>query len=215
MLYADAPLSEHLVVIHLEAYTRFPVTEKPGDAQRIIGYVNLKELIFLAKNHPGNPTIRQIIRPILIVAPGISIGDAFTRMMQEHVHLALVRDLQSKICGLITLEDILEELVGDIQDEFDRMPRTITPSGNQWIVGGGVTLGRLRQSTGRPDQNQGISADMPLTEWLKKYHTEPFKGGDVVIADGLRVLIRKVRRQKVLETLITIESPLPKLTRME
>jgi putative hemolysin len=205
ILSADAPLTDNFVVIHLEAYTRFPVTEKPGDPQGIIGYVNLKELLFLAKTHPGNPTIRQIIRPILNAAPEISIGEAFTRMMREHVHLALVRDPEGKVLGLITLEDILEELVGDIQDEFDRMPRHITPSGNQWVVGGGATLGRLRQATGRPDLGQDAAADSPLTDWLQHHYPEPFKGGDVVRVDGLRVLIRKVRRQKVLEALLSLE----------
>jgi putative hemolysin len=209
MLYADAPLTEHLVVIHLEAYTRFPVTEKLGDPQRIIGYVNLKEIFFLAKNHPENPSIRQIVRPILNVAPTVSIGDAFTRMMQDHVHLALVRDSDNKVCGIITLEDILEELVGDIQDEFDRMPRTIIPSGSQWVVGGGVTLGRLRQAIARPSDSQEIAPEMTFNDWLQKHHENPFKGGDVVVADGLRVLIRKVRRQKVLEALVTIEPAQP------
>ena len=50
MLYTDANLAEHLIAAHLESYTSFPVTEKPGDPQSIIGYANIKEIIFLAKN---------------------------------------------------------------------------------------------------------------------------------------------------------------------
>jgi putative hemolysin len=142
---------------------------------------------------------------MLNVSPDISIGAAFTRMMQEHVHLALVRDSQDNVHGLITLEDILEELVGDIQDEFDRMPRHITPSGNQWVVGGGAMLSRFIQVTGWASLGQDTTGDLPFTDWLKRYHAKPFKGGDIVSADGLRVLIRKVRRQKVLEALVTLE----------
>ncbi|MCY2924616.1 MAG: CNNM domain-containing protein, partial [Planctomycetota bacterium] len=126
MLNADAPLTDHFVIVHLEAYTRFPVTETPGDPQGIIGYVNLKELIFLAKMFPTNPSIRQITRRLVEVAPDANVGDAFARMMREHAHLALVRDADGRVGGIITLEDILEEVVGDIQDEFDRIPRHIT-----------------------------------------------------------------------------------------
>ncbi len=204
MLSTDASLADHLVVIHLEAYTRFPVTRTPGDPQGIIGYVNAKEMLFLAKNHPEDPSIVRIVRPLVEVRADVTIGEAFTRMMQEHIHLALVRDAEGKVSGLITIEDILEELVGDIQDEFDRMPRNVTPSGSQWVVGGGATLGALRQATGRADLGADLPDELSLNEWLDRAHPEPFRNGDVILLGGLSLLVRKVRRRKLREALVDV-----------
>jgi putative hemolysin len=205
MLHADAPLTDHLIVVHLEGYTRFPVTEKPGDVQGIIGYVNLKELLFLAKTHPDNPSLRGIMRPLVELAPDLTISQAFSRMMSEHVHLAMVRDEERTIRGIITLEDILEEIVGDIQDEFDRLPRNIVHTGQHWIVGGGATLAQLRGALERPELSPNTPGTTALADWLTTQTSEKLKSGNVLIVEGLRILVRKMRRQKALEVLISIE----------
>jgi putative hemolysin len=206
MLDANGPLSEHFVTVHLEGYTRFPVTGKRGDPQSILGYVNLKELIFLAKNHPENTSLHQIVRPLVAVAPDTPIGVAFSQMMKEHVHLALVKGSDEVVRGIITLEDILEEIVGDIQDEFDRLPRLVIPSGRYWVVGGGATLRQLRDALGRPTLGEGTPLNTVVTDWLLARAARRLKGGDVVNVDGLRVLIRKMRRQKVLEAMVSLET---------
>ena len=65
MVVADAPLSENLVIAHMDLHTRFPVTTRKGDPQVIIGYVTFKDMVLLAKTHPGNPVIREIVRQII------------------------------------------------------------------------------------------------------------------------------------------------------
>ncbi|RPI59055.1 MAG: HlyC/CorC family transporter [Planctomycetaceae bacterium] len=205
MLNADASLTDHFVVIHLEGYSRFPVTQKPGDAQGIIGYANLKELIFLAKAHPENPSLRQIARPLPNVSPEMPIGQAFSMMMREHVHMVLVRDTDGIVRGIITLEDILEEIVGDIQDEFDRLPRQVAPSGQYWVVGGGAILAQLRDAVGNQTLGGTAAQGTTLADWLEARATQTLKGGDVITIDGFRILIRKMRRRKVLEALVSKE----------
>ena len=202
MLFIDGSLTEHLVTVHLEAHTRFMVTEKPGDAQAIIGYVNVKDLFFLAKTHPTNPNLREITRPLLAIAPLDKVGEALTRMMAEHVHLALVRDARGQVCGMITLEDVLEEVVGDIQDEFDRLPRSLTPAGRQWITGGGVPLSRLREVLNRPHLGAGLPSETCVSEWLSAERQAPLRAGETLVVGGIRVLVRKVRRAKVMEALL-------------
>src|SRR4029453_4406196 len=117
MVLADAPLSENLVIAHMDLHTRFPVTVRRSDAQAIIGYVTLKDMVLLAKTHPGNPVIREIVRQIIGLPEEMSLADALRRMTHEHHHLALVRGSGGAVVGMITQEDIFEELVGDIQDE--------------------------------------------------------------------------------------------------
>ncbi|MFO0897940.1 MAG: hemolysin family protein [Pirellulales bacterium] len=202
MVVADSPLSENLVVAHLDLHTRFPVAEEAGDPQSIIGYVNFKEMVFLAKTHPGNPTLREITRPLVSLPADLQVSQALERMLGEHVHLALVRDRGGEIVGLITQEDIFEELVGDILDEFDRLPRHVARSGRQWVVGGGAPLGRLREALGRPDLGAGLPASMSLNDWLNHGRSERLKGGDQLVLDGVWVLVRKVRRKQVTEALL-------------
>jgi putative hemolysin len=207
MLEADAPLTQSIVQAHLDLHTRFPVTQQRGSAQHIVGYVNIKEMFFLAKTHPHNPTLRQIIRPLISFDPQTTVSDALARMVAAHVHLALVRKPDATVVGMLTQEDIFEVLVGDIEDEFDRLPRYLVPSGFQWIAAGGVTLGKLRQEMSRPDLAPGLSPDTSLHDWLANDLSRVFKGGDTITRDGLHILVRKVRRQKIAEVLIEQRSP--------
>jgi len=206
ILYADGKLSDHFITAHLEAFTRFPVSENPGDAQSIIGYANIKELIFLAKTHPDNPNLREITRPIQSYIATMSIGEAFTLMMRGHIHLALVKNSEGKVLGMVTLEDILEEVTGDIQDEFDRLPKHITNSGKQFVVGGGVNMAVLASKIDKIDLLRDLEkASMTFSEWVKSNHDKKkITGGDVVHINGFTVLIRKVRRNQPLEALLSV-----------
>ena len=203
-LYADGSLTEHFVTVHMEAYTRFPVAEKQGDPQTIIGYVNIKELLFLAKTHPGNPSLREIVRPMLTFLPDASIGEAFSRMMKDHVHLALIRGQDGKVFGMITLEDILEEVIGDVQDEFDRLPKHMTSSGKQYIVGGGVMISVLSMKIGKPELMDLVGTDLTFSEWIKKNSKKKITNGDIVNIDGYSILVRKIRRNYVFEAMLSL-----------
>jgi putative hemolysin len=116
--------------------------------------------------------------------------------------LALVRDDEDQVVGMVTQEDVFEELFGDILDEFDRLPRHIAPSGRQWVLGGGATLGRLRDLLKRPT----IGGDLPevttVNEWLHAAADRRLRGGDVLHVDGVSVIVRKVRRRQVTEALL-------------
>lgn len=207
MLNADGSFEEHIVAIHLDAYTRFPVTESPGDPQRIIGYANIKDIFMLAKpspETPGDPSIRRVFRPLTDVLPDTTIGQVFSLMMREHVHLVLVRDSAGSVRGIITLEDILEEIVGDIQDEFDRLPRRVVPSGQRWLVGGGATLGQLRAAIGDLPELAAAIPSSTFAAWLGAQAQKEMKGGDVIEVGGLRVLVRKVRRKAVMDAIVSV-----------
>ena len=202
MVVADAPLSENLVIAHMDLHTRFPVTVRRGDPQAVVGYVTFKDMVLLAKTHPGNPVIREIIRQIISVPEEMPLSDALRRMIAEHHHLALVRGKGGKVVGMIALEDIFEELVGDIQDEFDRLPRHISPAGHQLVVGGGVQIGQLRDLLKRADLGNGLPPATTLNDWLNHGRDEPLKGGDMVIADRIWAQVRKVRRRRITEALL-------------
>jgi len=202
MVVADAPLSENLVIAHMDLHTRFPVTTRKGDPEGIIGYVTFKDMVLLAKTHPGNPVIREIVRQIISLPQEMPLSEALKRMIAEHHHLALVRDTAGKVVGMITQEDIFEELVGDIQDEFDRLPRHVNFAGHQLVVGGGVTLGQLRDAIGRPELGPDMSATTTLNDWLNHGRELPLRGGDMVVVDRVWTQVRKVRRRRITEAVL-------------
>lgn len=110
---------------------------------------------------------------------------------------------------MITLEDILEELVGDIQDEYDRLPGYAVASGNAWVVGGGASLARLKEAAGID-----LTGDLPagsirnLNEWVVGHLGRPVFGGEVIERGGIRIVVRKVRRDAVQEAQVSRE-PVP------
>jgi putative hemolysin len=202
MVVADAPLSENLVIAHMDLHTRFPVTTQKGDAEGIIGYVTFKDMVLLAKTHPGNPIIREIVRQIVSLPQEMPLSEALKRMIAEHHHLALVRDAAGKVAGMITQEDIFEELVGDIQDEFDRLPRHINPAGHQLVIGGGVPLAQLREVLHRPDLGEELPSGTTLNDWLNYGREVPLRGGDMVVVDRVWSQVRKVRRRRITEVVL-------------
>ena len=103
---------------------------------------------------------------------------------------------------MIAQEDIFEELVGDIQDEFDRLPRHINPAGHQLVVGGGVQLGQLRQALQRPDLGPELPPSTTMNDWLNHGREVPLRGGDMVVVDRIWSQVRKVRRRRITEAVL-------------
>jgi putative hemolysin len=205
MLNANDSLADSLIAAHLDMHTRFPVTEQPGNPQAIIGYVNFKDIVAHMHLSPRQPSLRAIMRVIPSLPETMPIATCLETLMHEHSHIALVRNQSGSVVGMITLEDILEEIVGDIQDEFDRLPAHTVRSGSGWVVGGGISLARLKETTGINFSTESAQPDpRKLTEWVTDYLKRPVRGGETIERDGLRLLVRKVRRQKVLEALITL-----------
>lgn len=199
-LDADASLSQNLVAAHLEMHTRFPVVERRGDPQSVLGYVNVKDVIATMHLSPHEPSLRAVVRPIPSFREEEPLSECLERLMRERTHIALVRDAKGLVTGMVCLEDILEELVGDIEDEYDRLPSHVTGTGTSFVAGGGATLDRLRAATGLD-----LAAASPapgastLDEWVAACLGRAARGGDVVERGPIRVLVRKTRRNRVQE----------------
>ncbi|KKI93420.1 hypothetical protein WQ54_04060 [Bacillus sp. SA1-12] len=107
-------------IIKNERYTRYPVVD--GDKDNIIGFLNIKEFL-TSKVMDGTSTkafnINSYINPVIQVIETIPIHDLLVKMQKERTHLAILIDEYGGTSGLVTVEDILEEIVGEIRDEFD------------------------------------------------------------------------------------------------
>jgi putative hemolysin len=203
MLNATDSLADCLIAAHKDMHTRFPVTERTDDPQSIIGYANFKDIVACMRMSPEDPSIRAIVRPLPAFEANQSVAACLEHMTRDRTHIALVKNEAREIIGMFTLEDILEELVGEIHDEYDRLPHHIVRSGRGWIVGGQASLLQLRDVSGINLVATGNEeSPATLNEWIAQQLDEPVQGGEIVQADTARVVVRKVRRQLVMEAYI-------------
>jgi CBS domain containing-hemolysin-like protein len=116
-LELHTPPEQVLETVRQGAHTRLPVYE--GDLNNIVGIVNTKDLFYLFSLQ-GVVILQDAMYPPLFLKPDETIATALRVFRKAHRPMALVRDAAGQIHGLITLEDVLEEIVGDIEDEHDR-----------------------------------------------------------------------------------------------
>lgn len=203
-LHINDSLADSLIKAHMDMHTRFPVTERSGNPQSIIGYVNFKDIVAIMRLTINESSVKGILRPIPSMPATMPITNCLEVLMRGHTHIALVKNALGRVLGMISLEDILEEIVGDIQDEYDRLPSHLIASGSGWVVGGGMPLGKLHELTGISLSNdEAIAKTQKLTDWVITHLGRSVQGGDVIEETNLRVIVRKVRRQKVQEAQIT------------
>lgn len=148
-----ASFQELQAVLAREQYTRLPVYEETPDT--IVGMVHLKDVFTL--QHTGASqavfTVQQILRPVLYTTQMTSIEVVFTQMRTKRIHLAIVIDEYGSTAGMVTLEDIVEEIVGEVQDEFDTLERgvrsevEVLPNGSS-SVDGLMSLGAFGEQFG-------------------------------------------------------------------
>lgn len=203
MLTVDHTLSEALLAAHLNMHTRYPVTEVASDAQRIIGYVNFKDIVTNMRLAPQATSFRKLIRSMESFDADSPISECLERLIRDRSHIALVKDHAGVILGMITLEDIIEELVGEIHDELDRIPTHLNKIGDGWIAGGFVSLNRLREVAGVDLPTIGDKPLYTLNDWVVESLGRPPKGGDLVQSNSCDILVRKTRNVMVQEAYVS------------
>ncbi|MET3698541.1 CBS domain containing-hemolysin-like protein [Bacillus oleivorans] len=116
----NASLREILEIVKEEGFTRYPVIEE--DKDNIIGFINIKQLLTdcVYQNCPENAPVPKYLKPIIRVIESIPIHDLLVIMQKERSHMGILLDEYGGTAGLVTVEDILEEIVGEIRDEFDK-----------------------------------------------------------------------------------------------
>lgn len=119
------PLLEVVELIQEEQYTRYPVID--GDKDNVVGMVNIKRLYTatITEKNVSELTVDSFVTPVIRVLETIPIHDLLLKMQKERIHMAVLTDEYGGTAGLVTVEDILEEIVGEIRDEFDQDERPL------------------------------------------------------------------------------------------
>lgn len=143
----DARYDDILHLIIETAHSRFPVYE--GDRENIIGILMAKDLLKLQRAPELN--LRALLRPAVFVPESKKLNDLLREFKGNRNHLAIVIDEFGKVAGLITIEDVLEEIVGEIEDEFDDNDSEgdiYALADKTWRVSGDTPIERVEESFG-------------------------------------------------------------------
>jgi len=128
-------------------FSRIPVYR--NDPGHIVGVLHVKDLV-ARRLEPTPPRLERLIRPPFFVPPSKPLGELFEDMRRERRQLAIVVDEYGVLLGLLSLEDMLEELFGEISDEFDiEGPELTRANDGSWIAAGSIELGKLQEAVGR------------------------------------------------------------------
>ena len=141
------PLEDNLRLARQAGHTRFPLCE--DDLSTVIGMIHVKDIFRSGAYQNGRTELRQLARKIPFLPVTLRLDQLLLEFQRNRVHLAMLLDEYGSVVGMVTLENVLEELVGPIQDEFDRETPPITPLGeNVYEVDAACPLDVLAETCG-------------------------------------------------------------------
>ena len=191
-------LAEALIEAHIHHHTRFPLIDEDGV---IAGYVNFKDIVSALQLNPKDPSLRGICRPLISIDETENLSALLGRLMKSYSHISLVRNSAGAITGIVTLEDVIESIVGEINDEYDVLPDYLYQiAGNRYVAGGGISFDRMVAEVGEQNAQTGKTLDEFVQERLGRFP----KAEDSVSERGVSISVRKVRRCRVHEAVVTV-----------
>ena len=182
-------------------HTRYPISETDS-VDGVAGYVNFKEMVASAAN-VKDFKLEQLIRPLLYVSEDVNLNSMLKLFIGHRHHLAIVKNTQGKITGMVTLEDVVEEIVGEIEDEFDVSPAEIIQvSPVSWKVGGGARLETLARKI--PVLLEADAPSQTLAQWLRNRIKGSLHPGLTCTSGNIKFTVQQMRRGKVHQAKIEV-----------
>ncbi|MBU5214641.1 hemolysin family protein [Heyndrickxia oleronia] len=189
-LSKEDSFDELLQTIREERFTRYPVID--GDKDHIIGMVNAKELLtdLLSDSDRNKSTLNSYIRPIIRVIDTIPIQELLLMMQKERIHMAVLIDEYGGTSGLVTVEDIIEEIVGEIRDEFDmdEVPLVRKIKENHYIIDSKVLVSEVNDLLGTNINDEDIDT---IGGWVLTENYEA-KQGDIIEYENFDFIIKEM-----------------------
>ena len=178
-------------------HTRLPLCEPTGGLDAAVGVLNAKDLLPVGLSGEAHVDLRSIARPIAHVAESARVDRVLRDMRRERRHLGLVHDEHGTVVGLVTLEDILEELVGEIEDEFDpEQPDPIRVEGDTIVIDGAAPAREVAERLGfELEGHHETTIGGYLSEELGRVP----RPGETVELHGRRFEVRDVDETRVAE----------------
>ncbi|MCE5131441.1 hemolysin family protein [Staphylococcus saprophyticus] len=195
-------VDELLETIKEHQFTRYPITAD-GDKDHVKGFINVKE--FLTEYASGKQIkVSNYIHDLPMISETTRISDALVRMQREHVHISLIIDEYGGTAGILTMEDILEEIVGEIRDEFDddEVNDIVKVTENRYQINGRVLLDDLNNQLGIEfEDSEDIDT---IGGWLQAHNTN-LQQNDYVDTEYDRWVISEIDNHQIITVILELE----------
>lgn len=205
MINADAGPAKAVEIAVTSGYSRIPVYS--GSEDNVIGVAHVKDLLGLL--HRGEtPSVTRVLRKPFFVPSSSRLEMALSEFQKAKVHLGVVVDEYGGVEGIVTLEDLLEEIVGEIQDEYDEESDFIRPQPDgSFLIDGGTAIYKLKERLGLGwEEEQGITTIAGTV--LSRLGRIPKEKEAIEIESG-RLVVEKVQKRKIVLLRLVPTSPTP------
>jgi len=204
-LQADGNNDRNFEAIKESEFSRFPVLDS-ADNEKILGVLLVKDIYRALLNGDAEPwkNLHKFCRDALVVPESQKVPKVFELMRSKKVHMALIVDEYGTLAGAVTMEDLLEEIVGEIEDETDTatVGKIRKISDNEWKTDGLISLGDLQKTVGL-----NVSADLDANSlsglFMERLARMP-EAGDELIEDQFRLTVLSVKNRRV--GMVSVES---------
>jgi len=202
-LWLDKPLAENLRIAQISGHSRFPVCT--GSLDQVKGLLLIREWLWQISILGPDTPFEPLVRPVVEFELTTPLHTMIEKFRLSRSHLAVVLDAERKLAGIITFEDVLEEIVGDIRDEFDIESGPIYErTESSIVVSGSLTLRELQAETGWPLDWQARDT---VTTWIQKLAGGPAKRGVEFITGEYRLAVLEANADRVRRVRVTRVRP--------
>ena len=192
----EMTLSEVFEVLGVEQFTRYPIID--GDKDHVIGLINMKHLLTAYIKDPtnGSKSVTNYMQPIIRVIETIPIGDLLLKIQRERIHMAVLLDEYGGTSGLVTIEDILEEIVGEIRDEFDldELPELQIVDTDHYILDAKMLIENVNHALNIEILEEDIDT---IGGWFMDQRFEAIQG-EKIIEQGYEFTVKEVDGNHIL-----------------
>ena len=203
-LDTEASIAECLDVAEKTRYSRFPLCEG-GNLDKTLGVVHIKDLYAMRLKARSGADLLPAARKLIYVPETARLEKLLQFFLERKLHLAIVVDEYGGTMGMVTLENILEELVGQIQDEFDQEKPLLARTGeNTWEAAGTLPLHELEELVGEPLQEEGITT---VSGWVTQRLGGFPKVGDVLTIGACELRVEEMEGMRVARLKLTKGQP--------
>ncbi len=195
-LSKTATMEEILEIVKEEKYTRYPLIE--GDKDNILGIVNIKEVLTdcIQQKCNGEEPLMPYLKPVIHVIETIPIQELLVKLQKNRSHMAVLSDEYGGTAGIVTVEDILEEIVGEIRDEFDvdELPLIQKKDDNHYILDGKVLISEVNDLLGTTLEEEDVDT---IGGWFLTQKFDVHKG-DKLEKGGFIFQIKEIEGHHIL-----------------
>ena len=201
-LPAEASVEQFVELLRTRPFSRIPVYE--GSIDSIVGLAYAQDVLQIADAEAHTRTMRSLMRKDVYFVPETKLGSDLLREMQRHkVRMAIAIDEYGGVAGLVTIEDLVEEIVGEISDEHE-MAQIVRENETSYLVPGNMDVDRLEELLGvRPERRDAATVAGLVSELAGRI---PQKG-EIIEEDGLRLEVLQASNRRVERVRVSVTHP--------